>query len=610
VTAGRFRPVTTLWLSTVSSVNRTSSNRSAAGERRAAARAAKAAFFAAPADPAQRRYEALRAYFLEGATAPEAAERFGYAPSTMVAMVRDFAPEARAFFVERRPGPKRSPAKEAARGEVVRLRREGRSVTEIAAALEGTPTPLNRTGAWELLRAEGFERLAPRSPAQRAELREHPPRTRVIEWPERPLPPAPAEFAGALLLMPALIELDLPGAVAGAGFPGTLEVPALSSALSLLALKAIGRRRVSHVDDVCADPALAAFAGLQTLPKSSSLGSYSYRLERHHDRALLAHLGRAMSGTGQALGREFDLDFHAIRHYGDDVALEEHYVPRRSQRTESVLTFFACDGQTRNLVYANADLRKAEAAGEALRFARHWESETGSLPELLVFDAKLTTGAGLAELDAAGIRFLTLRQRNPKLIERLAALGDGEWEAIRLGRRGPQPEAHEEEVAVRGCPAPLRQLAVRGLGHDQPTLLITNERERPAKELLSRYRGRAEIEQRLAEAIRSFHLDALSSAVALNVDLDVTLTVWAAAAYDALRRRLRGYESATPDTIWRRFVSTPGWVTLGPEEVVVRLRSRTYSPVMRQAALPEVGVPWWGGRRLRFEFDRPQPRRK
>ncbi|MBA3413522.1 MAG: hypothetical protein H0T09_07500 [Actinobacteria bacterium] len=110
------------------------------------------------------------------------------------------------------------------------------------------------------------------------------------------------------------------------------------------------------------------------------------------------------------------------------------------------------------------------------------------------------------------------------------------------------------------------------------------------------------IEQRLAEAIRSFHLDALSSAVALNVDLDTTLTVWAAAAYDALRRRLPGYASTSPDTIWRRFVSTPGSITLGPHEVVARLRSRTYSPVMRSANLPVIEVPWWGGRPLRFDF--------
>jgi hypothetical protein len=110
------------------------------------------------------------------------------------------------------------------------------------------------------------------------------------------------------------------------------------------------------------------------------------------------------------------------------------------------------------------------------------------------------------------------------------------------------------------------------------------------------------IEQRLAEQIRSFHLDALSSAVALNVDLDTTLTVWAAAAYDALRRRLPGYTSATPDTIWRRFVSTIGQITLAPTEVVARISERTYSPVLRSADLPEIQVPWWEGRRLRFEI--------
>jgi hypothetical protein len=49
-------------------------------------------------------------------------------------------------------------------------------------------------------------------------------------------------------------------------------------------------------------------------------------------------------------------------------------------------------------------------------------------------------------------------------------------------------------------------------------------------------------------------------------------------------------------------VSTSGHVTLGPTEVVVRIAERTYSPVLRSADLPEVEVPWWGGRRLRFEI--------
>ena len=110
------------------------------------------------------------------------------------------------------------------------------------------------------------------------------------------------------------------------------------------------------------------------------------------------------------------------------------------------------------------------------------------------------------------------------------------------------------------------------------------------------------IEQRLAEQIRSFHLDALSSAVALNVDLDTTLTVWAAAAYDHLRQRLPGYEAMTPDTIWRRFINTSGHITIEPHQLTCRLKNRTYSPIMRSANLPPTEIPWWNDRPLRFQF--------
>ena len=563
-----------------------------------------AAFFADPQDTTQRRYETLRAYFLDGLTAAQAGTRFGYAESSVQAMVRDFRAGDRGFFIDRRPGPRVAPAKQAARDQVLRLRQAGHSITEITQALATTATPLNRTGIWELLRDEGFERLPTRPAGQRGSpRRDHPPRTRRITWPAQPLRIS-CDYAGVLLLVPGLVALDLPAAVSAARLPGTREVPALCSVLSLLALKAIGRRRVSHVDDVATDPALATFAGLESLPKATALGTYSYRLARRHHQRLLAALGPAMLRTGQAGGTEFDLDFHAIMHYGDDVALETHYVPRRSQRTESVLTFFAQDGQHHNLVYANATCTKAGQAGEALAFARHWQRATGRLPELLVFDSKVTTGAGLLELDRAGIGFLTLRARNAKLTKALAALPADAWTTITLDRRGPyrHPQIHETLVTVRGCPTPLRQLAVRGLGHEAPTLILTNNRHAKPAWLVDRYAKRMTIEQRLAEQIRAFHLDALSSTVALNVDLDTTLTVWAAAAYDALRQRLPGYHTATPDTIWRRFVSTRGHLTLGPTQVVAHLARRTYSPVLRSADLPQVEVPWWGGRRLRYEL--------
>jgi DNA-binding CsgD family transcriptional regulator len=578
-------------------------------QRRGHRRAARAAFFTSPADVTQRRYEALRAYYVEGHTAADVAARFGYAPSTVVAMVRDFSADPSSFFLAYRPGPRVAPAKESARAEVLRLRAAGYSVTEIANALAGTPTPLNRTGVWEICRDEGYERLPTRGPSERPALRERQPRVRVIAWPARPAIEE-TSYAGLLLLVPALVELDLPAAVAAARMPGTREVPALCSVLSLLALKAIGARRVSHIDDVALDAGLGTFAGLESLPKATALGTYSYRLSRARNQSLLAQLADSARCTGQIQGRSFDLDFHAIMHFGDDVALEKHYVPRRSQRTESVLTFFAQDGDTHNLVFANATCAKASQSGEALAFARHWRAVTGAYPELLVFDSKVTTGAGLAALDAEGITFLTLRARNAKLTRTLEALPDQAWTTITLDRRGPysRPQVHEDIVTVRGCSRPLRQIAVRGLGHDHPTLVLTNDHaDKPAR-LVDRYAKRMIIEQRLEEGIRSFHLDALSSAVALNVDLDTTLTVAAQLAYDWLRRRLPGYETATPDTIWRRFISTKGSVILGPEEIVVRLGERTYSPVLRAADLPVVAVPWWGGRCLRFEV--PPGKRK
>src|SRR6266536_3265947 len=127
-----------------------------------------AEFFATPTDTAQRRYEALRAYFLEGATAAQAAARFGYAEASVQAMVRDFRAGDRAFFARRRPGPAAAPAKQAAHDQVLRLRAAGHSVTQIEQALADTPTPLNRTGVWELLRDEGYQRLATRPPASAA----------------------------------------------------------------------------------------------------------------------------------------------------------------------------------------------------------------------------------------------------------------------------------------------------------------------------------------------------------------------------------------------------------------------------------------------------------
>ena len=571
--------------------------------------------FAQPAQVSQRRYEAVRAYVLEGTPLAEAAARFGYSPAALASLVRDFRAGKLALFTEPgRPGRKSAPRKDAARSRVVELRRQGLSVHEISARLAAEGRPLNRTGVGQILAEEGFGRLlrhpepeASISPATAGRDTNLPP-AKVIDFAAFPAAAA-TRLAGLLLAVPDLVALDLPALARAAGYPGTRVIPAVSWLLSLLALKLTATRRVSHVDDLLDDPASALFAGLAILPKKSALTSYSYRLSHDHQRAFLAALDAKMIAAGLAGGDEgiFDLDFHAVMHWGHDPVLEKHYVPTRSQRARSVLTFFAQDSGTHNLVYANADVSKATQAREVIAFCDHWRAVSGHDPKMLVMDQKVTNQSVLGELGGRGVKFLTLRMRSAALIRHIAGLTPKDYKTITLDRPGPhnKPRVHEDKaVRLTSYPGTVRQLVVTGLGRDQPTVIITNEEQATIKALISQYARRMTIEQRLAEIIRSSCADALSSTVNLNVDLDIMLCVLAQALLAAFRTRLGpGYATATPDTLQRRFLDSSGTITSNGDQVTVRIDRRAYSPALRQATLPpDTTVPWWHDRRLHFEF--------
>ena len=571
--------------------------------------------FARPAQVSQRRYEAVRAYVLEGAPLAGAAARFGYSPAALASLVRDFRAGELALFAEPgRPGRKSAPKKDAARGRVVELRRQGLSVHEISARLAVEGRPLNRTGVGQILAEEGFGRLL-RHPEPEASISPATagrdtklPRAKVIDFASFPAATT-TRLAGLLLAVPDLVALDLPALARKAGYPGTKAIPPVSWLLSLLALKLTATRRVSHVDDLLDDPASALFAGLAILPKKSALTEYSYRLSHDHQRAFLAGLDAKLIAAGLAGGDEgiFDLDFHAVMHWGHDPALEKHYVPTRSQRARSVLTFFAQDSGTHNLVYASADISKATQAREVIAFCDHWKAVSGKDPKMLIMDQKVTSQAVLGELDARGIKFLTLRMRSPALVRHINALTPAGFKTITLDRPGPhnKPKVHEDKaVKLTSYPGTVRQLIITGLGRDAATVIITNEHQATIRNLISQYARRMTIEQRLAEIIRSFCADALSSTVNLNVDLDIMLCVLAQALLAAFRTRLgAGYHAATPDTLQRRFLDSSGTITVTSDQVTVRIDRRAYSPVLRQASLPaDTTIPWWHGRRLHFEF--------
>lgn len=296
-------------------------------------------YFTHPTTAPQRRYEALRAYLHDDEPAEAVAARFGYTPAT----VRQLASELRAgrleLFADPRPGPKGPRKQPKIRQRVLELRARDLSVTAIAKILTDEGMPVSHDTVWQVLKAEGLERLAvrgagrPPSPLPAA-------RTPTVKV--KTLAPWPAgmrietEHAGLLLLLPAMVELGYADAVKAARYPSTKALSSWHSMASLLACKLARHRRIHHVEDLANDPAVGLVAGLNSLPKTTHLSGYSHRVERTSNQRLLAALAGRLVELGLVTGHSgFNLDFHAIRHHGHDPPLEKNYVPKRSQSTTS-----------------------------------------------------------------------------------------------------------------------------------------------------------------------------------------------------------------------------------------------------------------------------------
>jgi transposase len=568
-----------------------------------------AQLFLRPATAQQRQYEALRAYLVDGLSAEEVAGRFGYR-QTLYSLCRELRAGRLVFFAPIRPGPKTAPKRDAARDRVIALRKRNYSIYDIRQVLAVEGVSLSHVAIHQILREEGFGRL----PRRRHDERPAMPRPeeaevadiRQLDW--RKFAQVQTRAGGLFVLLPTIVSWGLHRWVRRAGLPGSKMIPALQSMLSLLALKLVGKDRISHVMDVCFDPGFALFAGLNALPKTTALSSYSYRVTREMTVSLLRSYSRQLTRAGLVPGHTFNVDFHAIPYRGtDELPLEKHYVSQRSRRERSVLAFLVQDGDSRVLCYANATVRKDQAAEEILNFVEFWQDTRGGLPPHLVFDSRLTTYPMLDRLDKHGILFITLRRRGPAILRSLDALPKSAWHRLTLhgvSRQFRHAEVVEATVRLREIHRPLRQIAARGLGHDQPTLFLTNDVDMKADDVVERYARRMLIENCLSENVGFFHLDALSSAIAIQVDLDVMLTLIANALYRDLARRLERFETAKPKQIFRRFLETPARISVTDRQVRVRLSRRAHHPILLASGVLDhsPAVPWWAGRRLHLEI--------
>jgi hypothetical protein len=571
-----------------------------------------ARFFAEPENALHRQYEALRAFFLEGRPSHEVARRFGYTAGSFRVLCHEFRhdPEKRkSFFQEVKHGPKNAPVRDRVRDLAITMRKKNLSVYDIQRELGAAGHGISINALSVLLREEGFERLPRRRDDERpATVKAE--AARVANINELDLSPRSfrTRVGGLFFFIPLMAKLNIGRVLSSVDLPGSGMIPAEQAVRTLLAMKLIGKERKSHVMDLVFDEGIALFAGLNVVPKRSYLAAYSSRIDHRATNALMGAWFDEIPRAGLKRGSSIDVDFHTVPANTEEEPLEKHYVSSRSRSQKGILVFLARDATERVLCYSNAGVTQAEKAGEILRFVDFWIEHTGAIPEELVFDSQLTTHHHLNELNRQGILFITLRRRSRKMLGEIFNRPASAWRRITLNsltRTFRTPKVLDEKIHLKGYDGDLRQVSVTDLGHEEPTIILTNNFSIKCPTLVTRYAHRMLIENGISDAIQFFHLDALSSMVGLKIDFDLQITLMAASLYRLMAGKIgREYERAQAKKIFRNMLDVSANVVITDDEVIVTPDKRAHNPYLVASGLADVPtpMPWYGNKRLVIRF--------
>ena len=507
-----------------------------------------------------------------------------------------------------KPGPK-GPRKATGevRDKVLALRAEDRSISEIAEALAAAGTPISAQTVWQILDDAG---ACPGWPAAtRAAAAPRRGWSRSRRPPCRGWPAAaqiPCDHAGLLLLFPAMASSACPNWSPQAGYPSTSALTAWQSIGTLLLAKCARRHRAHHIDalDRRHRPGVrsAADRAAQGHPRRLLLLPGAPRIQ--HQTAHRPGQGAAPTRTGQRRRPDSTSTSTPSATTASDTALEKHYVPRRSQRTRAVLTFFAQDHASTEMVYANAEITKAEQAREIIAFADYWHHATGEDPGLLVLrlptdhlqGARRTHRPRHPLADPAPTR--QNRTRPPRRATRLA-VEDRHHRPLRPLPAPPTTRRHDHTQRHRHQGPPDRHPQHRPrrthpADHQRPhhprqgpvrPLRRTHDHRKRTRRLHLRLPPRRALQRRPAQRRPRHHPHRLAGNL-----------------YRLLARDLPRYQTATPDTIWRHFLDDPGTLHISDHGVTCALNLRSHHPLLIDAGYADlkIPIPWWNNRTLHF----------
>lgn len=571
-------------------------------------------YFVTPQSIAQKQYEALRRYFVDHQTAETVAEEFGYTYRGFTTIISDFRkrlkslPEQDPFFYRRPRGRKMDTQITEAKDTIISLRKKNYSVEDIKVILDSKGEKISEKTIYNILKQEDFSRL-PRRPKLEKQQLERPKiqatKSRVIDF-EREV--FKSTSAGILVFLPYIEHYGIREAIARSDYPGTKTIDRLSSILCFVALKASNVARYSTDDLWCMDRGTGLFAGLNVLPKAAWYTSYSHRVTSKMNRNFLCSLHQIWKEEG-LLSDTINMDFTTVPYWGEGDHLENNWSGKRGKALSGLSTVLAHDPDSGIIDYGDSDVRHSNESAVVLEFLDFYKrDETADAMPLkyLVFDSKFTNYENLNKLNKQGIKFITIRRRGKRLVERLNNLPTGQWKTIRVqasGNKKRNLRVLDEKVQLQGYQGVVRQVSITGNGKIKPAIIITNDFDLPVEQIIRKYARRWLVEKTISEQIEFFHLNRVSSSMVIKVDFDLVMSILTHNLYRLIARDLDRYSNLSDKSIYQKFISNAAEVEIQENIILVRLKKKRNLPlVIEKLAQFEVQkYPWLDGKILRFE---------
>jgi hypothetical protein len=300
---------------------------------------------------------------------------------------------------------------------------------------------------------------------------------------------------------------------------------------------------------------------------------------------------------------EFNLDFKAIPHWGDESVLEKNWCGTRRKAMKSLLALIVQNPLSGNLSYSNAEIKHKTQNNAILEFVDFWKTGQGVAPKFLIFDSKFTSYRHLNEINKSKeqIKFLTLRRRGKKLLQQVEKIPKDSWQNIIVERAKGKKQTvrvYDGKSKLRHYEGEVRQIILTDHGRKKPAFLVTNDFELEVSAIVKKYARRWLVEQEIAEQIAFFHLNNPSSSIVVKVDFDLTLSLLAHNLYRLFAKELPGFENCTAETLHRKFLENGAKVVIDKNTVDVHFKKKTHLPLLLELPwvkkLKTTFLPWLG----------------